>query len=89
MANLTRKGGILMSQNHEGKHGGHEGKHGGHEGASPDTTQEILDALKNEGITDLDSLAAFVASKASQTDEQGNPGVANTIIVSPHYVISH
>lgn len=50
--------------------------------------EEVLAALKEAGIQNLDELAEFAAKKASEKDENGNP-IVLTAIISPGFFVSH
>lgn len=47
---------------------------------------EVLDALRKEGITDLDKLAEEVAKRTGTQAGQG--ATAMSIVGGPHYVVS-
>jgi hypothetical protein len=65
-----------------------EGMQGGQGAASTLSKEQILNRLKDEGITDLEGLVAFAADKASQTDEQGNPVVV-PVFQDPTFFVFH
>ncbi len=52
------------------------------------TSKQVLDGLKEKGISNLQELAAFVEKTSKKTDDKGNSMVA-TAIISPHFFVTH
>jgi hypothetical protein len=52
------------------------------------TTKQVLDGLKEQGINNIQELAAFIEKTGNKTDDQGNPLVA-AVIVSPNFVVTN
>ncbi|MCL7764787.1 hypothetical protein MPF19_15290 [Polaribacter sp. Z014] len=55
---------------------------------STNSKQAVLDALKKEGVTNLEQFADFASNLASKGDQKGNP-IVMTAIISPGFFVSH
>jgi len=55
---------------------------------SKPTKQDILDALKKEGITDLDKLADIVVSKTSSGASTGSGAVVNSTVCGNWFCVT-
>jgi hypothetical protein len=47
------------------------------------TKEQLLEQLQKEGVTDLDSLADLILTKAHQGGNLSEP-IANSVIIYPH-----
>jgi hypothetical protein len=52
------------------------------------TKRDILDALKKEGITDLDKLADVVVSKVGSTASTGSGAVVNSAVCGNWFCVT-
>lgn len=55
---------------------------------SSNSKQAVLDALKKEGVTNLEQFADFASGLATKGDKNGNP-IVMTAIISPGFFVSH
>jgi len=72
--------------NQTGSSGGAKGGSGG--GQSKPTKQDILDALRKEGITDLDTLADKVVSNVGASSSAGSGAVVNTAVCGNYFCVT-
>jgi hypothetical protein len=76
----------MSSQPSSGGPGGGGGQGGG--GRSKPTKQDILDALRKEGITDLDTLANRVVSGVGAGASSGSGAVANSTVCGNWFCVT-
>jgi hypothetical protein len=68
--------------------GGSGGGQSGGGGQSKPTKQDILDALKKEGITDLDKLADIVVGKVGSGASAGSGAVVNSTVCGNWFCVT-
>ena len=62
-------------------------QYGGSDRGGQLSKEQILDALRKEGITSLDQLADFAAKKAASGKDSGG-GIAATAIIGPYFFVT-
>jgi hypothetical protein len=76
----------MSSQSSSGGAGGGGGQGGG--ARSKPTKQDVLDALRKEGIADLDTLANRVVSSVGASASSGSGAVTNSVVCGNWFCVT-